>query len=446
MVKAKARSAVSFFLALLMIFLFICSPVHIKVHSTDGYTKSYYFADGNGSFRILRCSSQLYKLYSVSSRGETTVSASESIPPQLVSASAGKMIIVYSSRANTNVIAYDLNSSRKTVYLLPGTKGDPAAVCADQNDCIYFTDSSSSDVIIKYDTRGRELCRYHSDSRVDKLISAAGSGKAYALTDQGILDLDNNVIYTGNLPQGELTFNGNYFSDSCGSVYQLDDQNGFCCLFRSSYPDICFDGENYYAASGSRIIRLSVNGDIISEFDTGTVIDHIIASGSNVAYVCGDELYLLDKGSMRSRSGNNDPSASCVRQSDHNINSRSFTILGEMIISDKPGTTFAGFKNGISHGTYSVSAVDHNGSNVSSGILGTGARLIFSEGNDSRSFTIVVKGDVTGEGNSNSRDCKLIADYILDISRPGAAEKTAADINNDGNITLYDFYSLYRQS
>ena len=53
-------------------------------------------------------------------------------------------------------------------------------------------------------------------------------------------------------------------------------------------------------------------------------------------------------------------------------------------------------------------------------------------------YEVVVKGDVNGDGLANSVDSMLIKAFRNDVTNLEGASKAAADLNNDGRITLAD--------
>ena len=57
-------------------------------------------------------------------------------------------------------------------------------------------------------------------------------------------------------------------------------------------------------------------------------------------------------------------------------------------------------------------------------------------------LTAVIYGELTSEGNINSRDLKLMMKFITGEEVPDKAQTKAADINRDGNISVKDLLLL----
>lgn len=98
------------------------------------------------------------------------------------------------------------------------------------------------------------------------------------------------------------------------------------------------------------------------------------------------------------------------------------------------GTTAAAFRN--------MSGTDteffKNGSKYS-GKLGTGMTAVY----DNFEYTVIVIGDLTGEGSVNSRDCDLLVDHLIGAANITGAYLIASDLNRDGKTDLVDAAILY---
>ena len=104
------------------------------------------------------------------------------------------------------------------------------------------------------------------------------------------------------------------------------------------------------------------------------------------------------------------------------------------IIILEQGTTTAQFRNSTTESVEFESSI--------SGQLGTGDNVTINN----QAHTIVIKGDITGEGNINSRDLNALFDHLLEIELLQNEFCTAADINNDNKISNADLVLLSRAS
>ncbi len=76
-----------------------------------------------------------------------------------------------------------------------------------------------------------------------------------------------------------------------------------------------------------------------------------------------------------------------------------------------------------------------DGTYIKSGKLGTGAKVYFAQGNVS---TIIIRGELTGEGNINSRDIKAILNHLSKKELLQGEYLIAADVNGDRCVTTKD--------
>lgn len=82
-----------------------------------------------------------------------------------------------------------------------------------------------------------------------------------------------------------------------------------------------------------------------------------------------------------------------------------------------------------------------DGSEKKSGVLGTGMTVEFSDG---AVYTLVIYGDVTGEGSVNSRDYRLICSYLFGEAELEGVYREAGDVVCSGSVDLADLTALDR--
>ena len=109
-------------------------------------------------------------------------------------------------------------------------------------------------------------------------------------------------------------------------------------------------------------------------------------------------------------------------------------------------TTVAELKKGMKYGDCKVTFTNHNDKTVTSGQMGTGWRIDFSGGGNVTSYYTVVIGDVTGEGNINSRDIYLMRDYLFEKAGFTKYQEIAADVKKNGIIDSVDMYMIKKFS
>jgi len=76
-------------------------------------------------------------------------------------------------------------------------------------------------------------------------------------------------------------------------------------------------------------------------------------------------------------------------------------------------------------------------------LIGTGMLLSIMDGAAvKRSFTVIITGDVNGDGKITLTDFIRLKSHLLSMTILTGAYATAADVNGDGRITLTDFIKI----
>lgn len=107
-----------------------------------------------------------------------------------------------------------------------------------------------------------------------------------------------------------------------------------------------------------------------------------------------------------------------------------------------PSTTIAKIKESIECTGYDVQFVDHNGNVKTSGVIGTGGKIIFTGNETEKTYTVIIFGDLTGEGNINTNDKRCIFNYLLAEESLSGDYLLAADINHDNIVDLKDLAAI----
>lgn len=102
----------------------------------------------------------------------------------------------------------------------------------------------------------------------------------------------------------------------------------------------------------------------------------------------------------------------------------------------KMGTNYNTLIDAIKKDNVSIKVTKNN--NNSTGYFATGDVIEITSGDDNKSFTYVLYGDLNGDGNINLTDLVHVRNIILEQSNLTNANKEAGDINHDGNINLTD--------
>ena len=105
------------------------------------------------------------------------------------------------------------------------------------------------------------------------------------------------------------------------------------------------------------------------------------------------------------------------------------------------GTTIAEFRSDISYTGCTPSFFSAAGNEITSGQLGTGCKAVFSGSRAVRRYSFMIPGDLTGEGNVNSRDETALSSFLLGESST-AIPTAAADLNKNSKADTGDLVLL----
>lgn len=94
--------------------------------------------------------------------------------------------------------------------------------------------------------------------------------------------------------------------------------------------------------------------------------------------------------------------------------------------------------------TASVTIKDKNG-NAKSGVFKTGDTITISNNKETKTFSIVMYGDVNGDGKINKDDCLTILRQLKGYTKLDGAFKEAGDANKSGKIDKDDCLAILRQ-
>lgn len=122
------------------------------------------------------------------------------------------------------------------------------------------------------------------------------------------------------------------------------------------------------------------------------------------------------------------------------ITGKAYTVSDDNTITKvEPNTSVADFIDNlaVSKGTALVCTAD--GDKKDSGIIGTGDIVrLYSGKTLCASYTVVIYGDVNGDGKVSSLDLRIAQKHILELTTVDGYYLTAADSSKDGNLSSLD--------
>ena len=89
-----------------------------------------------------------------------------------------------------------------------------------------------------------------------------------------------------------------------------------------------------------------------------------------------------------------------------------------------------------------VSSVDKNGKSKTTGIIASGDKIKIKTSNEEKEYTIILYGDVNGDGKISSADYIMVKNHIMDVTKLGELQNVYADANKDGKVNSADYITI----
>ena len=104
------------------------------------------------------------------------------------------------------------------------------------------------------------------------------------------------------------------------------------------------------------------------------------------------------------------------------------------------GTTATTFINMINEKSASATVIvkDKSNNKIENVALSTGDTISITSGTDTKDYTIVIKGDINGDGKITIIDLLMVQKHILNYSQFTGTSKAACDVNYDNTINIID--------
>lgn len=287
-------------------------------------------------------------------------------------------------------------------------------------------------------------------------------------------DKKSKITFTDNVNE-IFNNNGNSYARLCnGSIYKLSQSSATYVANTGELKNIYNAGVNRVINEDGFIVSLSDNS---REYVSNAVAENVSVSDNKIYSAVNYRLnlknsektksvsipdrakavvsyknqcaVLLDNGTVQvfgsvdfeekktndNNDNNNNHNSS---KSDIQPNNSDYLFSDEIIYGIYSGETVVEFKNKTS----AENVYKSDGTIAKSGKLKTGFTVVI----DSKTYTIAVCGDVTGEGNVNSKDVTLLQKYLCDNAELSGAYLQAADFNLDGKADNRDLVLISRQN
>lgn len=233
-----------------------------------------------------------------------------------------------------------------------------------------------------------------------------------------IVDKNKNV-YMRDLTDRTVIYQYTFYRDT----YTYEVGATVLQLLSIDYTDILIvTTDGIYCISGNKLDKIS---DCILSAPCSYTQDTIIDSD-------GNEYKMINRCLIPVTADTETVDSTCASSYSEEVK-----VVGECFVLDA-GTTYARLYKKLGIDKSQLNVYKSSGELLTSGRLGTGMRAIV----DNREYLIIVSGDLTGEGNVNSRDLKLLMKILSGEETLDENMLLCADLNNDELINTKDLLKL----
>ena len=419
-----------------------------------GNSSGFYYADCSGAYHI-SCSGKRV----VIERYASTYRIAQLDLQYTVNAVCcfgGNTQLLCNDTANNQLVVYTYSPDRDLLdnFCIYGIKlYNDTDFCCDGN-YLYIENCNNSKELRKYTLTGSFIRSYSFNSDItsafcgyDSGVYAVGGSILYRIDGDSFSKLSGTPVNPGLFAADE-----NHLVSASGDVYRVS--NSVERLFGMDTSSVCSSacviGNRIYSPAYGAIIGYDLNsGEKVCSYTTSSSPTLLYSNGNCIIAVDKNTSFTVNRDAFTEFSRSNTDSSGSNQQDNNEhyannditkeISSNKYRVsMNDHRISAIPaGTTVAGFKSDMNYKGYSVSLYRDN-TEKKSGNVGTAWTAVFSSDNDNTSFELSVTGDITGEGSVNSRDLKLLMDYLIGNADYNGVYLLSSDLSDNGIVDVID--------
>lgn len=447
-----------------------------------------FFSDYRGNFMYTCMNGSLSCVYRMQGNGKTTLLYEDAPKADLVYCTDNHTYVL--TQTQHNVLVGKIAGGSIRSFFLDGICIKKNCLVVDNMGIIYAADENNDNYIRVFDSDGNDINKYDTYGNIRMIFYDVSTSDVFAVADSGLFNVTAGFTKISSIvPDGEIIINDRLCTDTSGNVFEFDPIYGFKKIFNSDCDLLCPTNEAVYGINNKTLYKLDYSGRKVSYINLSVKPEQLMSSKKNLAYVYKNKITVINLSDMEkvqiehelseeenSRSPNEESVVSHMSEKSdtdvshtseesgdviyrpteesenseseveddqrYKISSDDIEISGEYIFLNQ-GMTLAEIKRCINYNDNKLRVINHNGKTVTSGNVGTGWKMIFS-GNTEKTFYTVLPGDITGEGNINSRDIKKLSDYLIDDIDLSTVFLFSADVDENGVINLLDLYKIYK--
>lgn len=304
-------------------------------------------------------------------------------------------------------------------------------ISADKNGNIFIINSSKK--VCVYNKDGSYLNTFPGKS--DNILSYGDYCVSYSSKNIYKTTATSQFLFnSGTSESAYYKISDNYLGGYSGNVYKLSSFGKVISIKINSYYSAC-ETKDYIVVYKDGELTAYNKSDYSEKgsYNYSKSFYGITSYNGKIAVINSD--YTLDILNQSLFSSSNNSSLS---SQPNGINLNAYKHTKKYIYVNQ-GTTIKEFKDKISYADYEIGFGGRK-----SGKIRTGTIVTFSKSNSKITYTFIVRGDVTGEGNVNSRDIKAMFNHLLSKEKLKGIYKLAGDLNSDKKISNSDLVRIAR--
>lgn len=458
------RKTITKIISFLMVIVLAALSCPIQTH---GYNTYFYNSlSGYDDISLARNSEQIYLIgtsgQSVIIEGvypyEYSISLTLQQDVHMYALSSDVLILVsfLNDNNNTKITLYDISNDKFNSFIVNSDSIYMTSHFAYANKYVYI--ATSGGTISCYSKAGKYCGEFSLSADICSLMTDFDNN-VYALTDSGMYSI-NNDSYTkiSNLSFSTrgCFISNDIFTDEIGNFYRLYKDNkllNYSC--HPIYPCggvysknlITFSQNKIFSINsktGEKVSSYSLNDDILQLYSIDNEIVALIYSegAPNICFVGYDELKKISNKNtqINNQTDISDDVKSRISSDVYNID------FDTMAITHIPSTTtVAQFKKNMNYDGYDVEFYRYEKDTpLKSGNVGTATQAIFYNNRERYVFELSVIGDLTGEGNVNTRDKRQIFGHVIGKIQMTGVFVTSADLDDSNEVDIIDIVLLLR--
>ncbi|MGN0551568.1 MAG: dockerin type I repeat-containing protein [Acutalibacteraceae bacterium] len=486
------HTAVSVFLAVNTLLLCVCSLVHstyaysaYDLSDISEFSKACTLTDYEENIYLIGYTGKSVKIYKTS---QSTIKSAQLELPEIFSGACayGNTVNIASTYfakdnngsavAQTVITSYNFASQSTQYCAVADVAVKNNNQLAFDGNYLYLLNYSNPNVISVYTTDGAQVYSLNLGKQILSVKYVAAENRVYVftVTDAYLLysfEKTAQCISSGSFSGLYYPIGGGYLLGETGRIYHFNgekteyittvekakpDKSAYLQDFVFYYTDCQITGRSLnekpdkaFALNG-RVTAVLPLKDSIGVITEDLKLEFLKASDipeiptEPIATVPPKQSAPEDEGlqssSTQSREENSKAAYRDISSSTYQTDKLKHRINVPM------GTTIAQFKSNIYVSGYRLFFKNCSGEYKSGGVIGTGCSVTLKNesGGIYKTYTFIVDGDLTGEGNINSRDTKALLKHLNENNSLSGSFLEAADLNGDNRADILDLALLCR--